>query len=539
MARAVERIPLEWTIKQEKYLKPIWDTFSIPQQTLIKSAYGMMLETKEEMKAWSVFNGEAKTDYLGFVTEWTECPYTPQEYNTIVGLVGRRAGKSFLTCFMLLYECLFGGHLLHVREDQDVVVPYVCYDLPTAMANMRYVSSLAKENPQLSKQIVTDLRNKIEFKNGIIIQPEPPTVKTGRGWAIPVVVMDEVGFWYKTSDNANPDVEVARALRYAQSQFPHGKRFIISTPYTEEGLLWNYAVAGTKGKNLDDPSLKKKFDDVLVVRSSTAAMENPMMTKLGRKKFEQLYAEDEPSIFTRESLALFVASESNFIPSELVDKATDSGITVRRPADIEKHGLIPSYVAVMDPAFRNDDFAFAIFHRDQYGMVVQDLLHTWTPDKRMKLSLDPTIVLGQIALWCREYNIPVVFSDQYQLETLQQLGQQLGFTIIGEDFTGVSKAKIYGSFEQALRTHKVRLLDIPEQRKQLTQINKKLTALRHVQIEAPKGKRDDIASVCAMGVYKAMQYYPSITVKKVEETFYQQQVRKIQERQKERAWDFS
>lgn len=43
----------------------------------------------------------------------------------------------------------------------------------------------------------------------------PPSGKALRGYAVPVVAMDEVGMWYTDSESANPDFEVWRAVRHA------------------------------------------------------------------------------------------------------------------------------------------------------------------------------------------------------------------------------------------------------------------------------------------------------------------------------------
>lgn len=539
MVAKYERIPLEWLIKQEKILKPIWEKFSTPQKTFIKAAYGMELETAAERQSWAIFNGACVYDELGYVTAHDDVPYEPREYEEIIGVIGRRAGKSYLTCFMVLYEALFGGHLESVPSGYDPVIPYICYDLPTSKQNMKYVVSFANSVPLLKKELATGGYDKIQFKNGIIIQPEPPTIKTGRGWAIPVVVMDEVGFWYKTSDNVNPDYEVQRALSYAQTQFAHRKQFIISTPYTEEGLLWDYALAGTQGKLIPESHERLQYENAVVMRCSTAAMENPEIVKHGRKTLETLRAKDDPTVFTRESLAQFIASESNFLPGSVIDGCVDKGVLARRREEVEKNGLQPSYVAVMDPAFRTDDFAFSIFHQDGKGRIVQDMLHTWTPNKKAGIALDPHIVLSQIAQWVREWNVPVVYSDQYQLEALQQLAGSLGFAIIGHDFTGISKVKIYGSLEQLLRTGRIRLLDQPVIRQQLSQLNKKLTALRNVQIGAPPGKKDDVATVCALGAHMSLQYLPAWIEAKPEKSHFQTVVDSIEhKRTKGDRWDF-
>lgn len=538
MAEKFERIPLDWLIEQPKLMKPLWDQLSVPQQTLVKAVYGLPLTSTGEQKAWATFNGACEMDDLGFITSWHEIPYEPQEYSTVVGLIGRRAGKSQIMCFMLLYEVLFGGHLSHVGEDEDVVVPYLAQDIFTAKSNMRKIVSIAKQSPKLYKEITTDLKDKIQFRNGITVLPEPPNVKTGRGVAIPVLIMDEVAFWYKAAENANPDFEVLRALSAAQIQFGRwGKKFIISTPYTEEGLLWDYYLAGTNGQKLvrDEQSA---YADTLVVQTSTAALENPRIVEHGRSVLQKEHDQD-PESFPREFLARFVKSESNFLPGTVIDSCTDKGVLVRRRNEVEVGGLRPNYVACMDPAFRGDDFAFTIGHMDQRGRIVQDLLHVWSPDKKLGVKLDPSQIIWHVGQFLKQWNIPVCYSDQYQLESLQQLALQQGFSILGHDFTGQSKSKIYGSLEQLLKTQRIRLLDRTEIRQQLSQLNKKLTAGGNVQIGAPIGRKDDVATVTALMAHLALQHYPTFIQEKPQETVQAREIRKIKAKQKEPRWDSS
>lgn len=537
----IERVPLSWAITQPKLLKPIWDMFSVPQQVFVKAAYGLPLESPAELRAWAILNGACEYDELGYPKNVQLIPYEPHEYSEVVGVIGRRAGKSLLTCFMVLYEATLGGHGAHTQDDQTLLIPYVCYDLATAKENMKYIPILAKKSPLLSKEIVTATRDKIEFRNGCIVQPEPPTVKTGRGVSVPVVVMDEVGFWYKTADNINPDYEVQRALTYSQSQFSHFKQFIISTPYTEEGLLWEYAKGGTRGCHLpDDHEEKSRFADAIVMRTSTAAMENPMIAKHGREQMMKIRAKDDPNVFLRESLAMFTKSESNYIPGSLVDDCTDVGVHGRKKEDVEKNGLAPSYVAVMDPAFRHDDFVFTIGHRDQYNQIVQDMMHVWTPNHKLGIKLDPEQIMWQIGQWLKEWKIPIVYSDQYQLEALNQIAMRHGFSIVGHDFTGRSKVKIYGSLEQLLKTKKIRLLDVKEIRQQLSQLNKMHTALGNIQIGAPKGKKDDVATVIALLAHIGLEYLPEVRETPKPQSLFQQLVMQHKRRQQEaeHAWDF-
>lgn len=529
----IPHLPFPEVIADEKLMKPIWDTLSVPQQVALKCFYGMPLAGRE-LDIWAIFNDSVTYDSLGYPLSVEPVPYTPKEYDLLVGILGRRAGKSStLTAFATLYEILFGGHMDHVTPGQDVVVPYIAQDLATAKANMIYIALLAKQVPLLEQQITASSRDKIEFRNGITVLPEPPAIKTGRGFAMPVVIGDEVGFWYRTAEAANPDYEVQRAVSYAQLQFPRAKQFLISTPYTEEGLLYDYWKAGTAGRKLPLED-RAEYEDALVLQASTAAMENPKIT---RKRLAKLQ-KDDPDAFIRESLTRFVSALSGFLPLELVEKATRDHGKERTRAQNEANGLRPLYVAAMDPAFRHDTFAFTVFHLDAHGRVVQDVLRTWTPDAKLGQRLDPGAILSEIAQIAQQWGFSTIYSDQYQLEALQQLALQHNLSIIGNDFTGKSKAKMYGSLLHLLRTDKIQLLDLPIIYQQLTQLQKKLNPMGSVQIAAPPGRHDDVASVIALGATVALMHLPSISAPPKAKTLYQEGMECIRRRQKQavEAW---
>ena len=105
-----ERVPLAFVISQDKLMKPLWEKLTTMQQVVIKAFYGLPLTGEAEHRMWAILNGAATFDALGYATEVFEHPYVPKEYETVVALMGRRSGKSYVSCFIALYELLFGGH---------------------------------------------------------------------------------------------------------------------------------------------------------------------------------------------------------------------------------------------------------------------------------------------------------------------------------------------------------------------------------------------------------------------------------------------
>lgn len=509
----IERVPFQEAIEDPRLLKNHFATLSRQQAVVLKAFYGLPL-VGEELDDWSMFQGGATYDALGFPISINQIPYTPKEYSKLIAILGRRSGKTDrISATIIAYEATLGGHQAHVAAKQDYQIYFVGQDLGMATSHIKFVAAALESSPLLAKYITNHIGSGITLKNGLTIVPQPPTIKSARGMAIPLAVLDEVGFWYTDAKSANPDFEVEIAIKYAQMQFPFAKEIVTSTPWTKEGLLWKYDQVGTDGVKLRCDDCKRigiwrcvhrakdqqKHDGVLVVHSPTAAMGNPRNT---RKRIIAIQR-DDPDAFQRESMAEFVDSISGFLPSSLVGDAIDQKVTTREyfPRRDHPEDPRPIYIAAMDPAFRQDSFAFTILHHDPKVGMVQDRFIQWQPAP--KVPLNPTVVLDQIVLILREFNISHVYSDQYQLESLQELAAARGFTIIKCDFTGQSKANIYGSLEMLVKQRRIRLLDDPSLYQQLVQLEKRITPNKTVLIGAPAGKHDDGPAVLALAVYQA------------------------------------
>ena len=87
MANSNERVPFALAIKAPKLLKKRFDRLSLPQQVVLKAFYGLPLN-EQELIHWSIFQGGATYDKLGFVTSVTPVPYVPKEYDTLVLYMG-------------------------------------------------------------------------------------------------------------------------------------------------------------------------------------------------------------------------------------------------------------------------------------------------------------------------------------------------------------------------------------------------------------------------------------------------------------------
>lgn len=395
-----------------------------------------------------------------------------------------------------VYEACFGGHEAYLRRGQKGYCYQIAQDTRMAAYALHFVYATIKSSPVATEMLLDEpTADEIRLKNNMVIKVLPPTLKSVRGFACPVAILDEVGVWYQEADSANPDFEIYNAIRPAQMQFPDRLTVGISSPYNKSGLLWKNYEAGTEGKHLPADE-QDNFRDVIVIHVPTGAGGNPRITR------EALAEEQrrDPKAFEREVLAIFQDSISGFLNSALVSKAV-----MRKIEELPADGRY-TYVAALDPAFRNDAFAFTIFHIDDSGRVVQDVVRQFKP-KHGEVN-NPEAIFSSIVPLLRDYQIVTVYSDQYHLESLQQLAFRYGFLIEGVPFKASNKAQIYGSLQQLLNQGRLSLLDNAECVRELKQLERRLTQGGVVQISAPPGLHDDLAAVTAICAYKCLWLMP-------------------------------
>jgi hypothetical protein len=519
----------------DKLLFKVWyEQLSPMQQTVLRAYYGLPITTDAHRFCWAVLNNSCQEDELGYPVEVREFPYSPKEYEQLWAVIGRRGGKTtMIGALVFAYECTLGGHLDYVLPGQTPRAVLISQMKDVAIENLVSIKLCLESSPLGTREISQALSDCIVMKNGISIVASSPNIKAQRGLAIPVVGMDEVGFWYKEAESANPDYEVERAVSAAQAQFPRRKRFGISTPWSKEGLLYKYHGAGTEGRRLREDEDRTEFQDILVVHATTAAMtvgmegqKDAFTGKAKRPQVERKFLVKERARdlagFIREYLARFVDSVSAFIQRAALETCTLRHATRKdRTQDLlwweprpragvpEDAGLArPIYVAAIDPAFRRDAFGFCVVHHEPGVGIVVDKAKRYLPQANKKLN--PSEVLADLLPDLQAYGVTHVFSDQYQLEALTQLFSQLGIVLEGVDFTQRSKALIMGNLESLINQGRLHLLDpkcspvAQEMFDELLALEKVLRPNGTVSIAAPPTGWDDMAIVLGLAAYRAM-----------------------------------
>lgn len=518
------RISFAEAISEKRLLKPWIDKMSMFQRTWLKVMYGCPLDGNlrddrgfTELEYWAASQGQASYDDLGYIKSVQPLDYKPLEYDEVWGITGIRGGKTDrLGATIVAYEAICGGHEDHRKTDRPIICLQIAQDIRMAKYSLHSISTVLKsmsflkaDSPQ--SWITNTTADRIELKNRVHIMVTPPTVKAIRGYDSPVAVLDEVGIWYQDADSANPDFEIYDQVGSRQAQFTHPKIVGISSPWNRGGILYQRYEAGTNGHNVRcDDCLRsgRQLDSCetcvkarlphkgrLILHSSSAAS-NPIITR----NWLQGKLHKDPRNFERECLARFQDSLSGFLPSVLIEKARAKGITQRDPV------VGNFYIAAIDPAFRRDAFAFTVVHCDPKVGIIQDYVERWFDPTGT--ARDPGEIFAAIAPILKLYNIKSVYSDQWSFEALNYLAQQHNFSIEEVTFTGGSKAEIYGNLQQLLRQRRISLLDHPETIAELKSIEKKNTQGGQVQIAAPEGQHDDLATVIAIAAHEAVWMLP-------------------------------
>ena len=534
------RIPFEEAIQEELLLAPRMRQLSVPQQVCLKAYYGCALSEDtidpatgfSELDLWTFYQGGGLQDEFGYPLSrpLIQIPYTPQEYREAWMVVGRRGSKTDkFGATMVAYEAALGGHEQWLSPAQPGLVFLISQDLRAARYALNFIRGALESSPLLARAIKQITADRIDLKNNITIASIPATLKSVRGYSSPVAVLDEVGVWYQESESANPDFEIYRAVIPGQIQFPNRKIIGLSTPWNKSGLLWKFFEAGTNGLKLEGSDLvRAEFQNILVLQGSTALMGNPFVTRdeLAADRARDLKA------FEREYLAQFQDSISGFLPVALVERAKMSAIREVAPSP----GL--SYIAAMDPAFKRDAFGFTITHRSFEGPLMQDVTRRWLAPPGQTLS--PRAILEEIARLCTDYRISIVYSDQYQLESLQEIAREFKLIIQGVPFTAKSKAQMYGNLQQMFMQGTIRILDDAETIKELKALERTMTS-DSVKISAPPGMNDDMASVLCLAMSQAQLFLsrpPEVRPTDDEPTPYQRVMAQLEaKRPQTTVWD--
>jgi hypothetical protein len=434
---------------------------SLAQGTILKSIYGLELS-----------DAELEIYYRGTGRE----VYDAREQREITVLAGRRSGKTGkIGAPVGLYEA-FRDHRIPRGERACVVL--IAPTIAQAEIARDYMYNGILSSPILSARVAKCRKNEIMLKSRITILCCACSSISLRGMAVVAAILDEVSFMRNEQTSVHCDEDVLAALRPAMITFPESKLIKITTPHAKRGVVWNEY---RRRPELNYP----------VWQLSTTEM-NPTVSA------ELLEQERERSLenFKREFLAEFTDNVVSWIEPEVLDACSVQG---RKELPRVNDG---TYVAAVDPAFKQSDFGLAIAHRTSGGLIVLDYVARWTGTKKAPLGFER--VCREIADILRGYGINEVQGDQYAAAAIQQEFLKLGIRYREKTFNRQTRPQLFNNLKHLLLQRKIELLDQPELLQQLRALEEYKMADGGIDIRPGHGK-DDLAIVLALCAFELSQ----------------------------------
>jgi hypothetical protein len=432
-------------------------SLSPAQTTLLKSLYGLSL-TSDELNFFTLCTGRPE--------------YIPIDYPECAVIAGARSGKdSRIAAPTALYEAVFGGHEKYLAPGERAIIACVAQDRRGANILRGYIFGLINEKPWLRDLLDGEpTADEIRLTNRVSIVCFPSTMRSIRGWSIPVSIMDELAFfrWEGASDS---DVEIQTSLRRGGVNFPRTKLIKISTPYLKSGVL------ADDYKNFYGSDSR----DILIWKAPSALM-NPAL-KADRLAREQRL---DPVRFSREYEAEFSDDVDAFLNSAWIDHAISKNIYQRR------YDSRFRYVSVIDQSgLRADDFALAIGHMEN-DIFLLDLLRVWRA--RTNATVDLAGIIGEIVAITKSYQCGRVIGDRSAAPWVQTKFADERFQFIESE---LDTTACYLAAEPFFATGKVDLLNNQDLQRELRLLERRNRPGGKVAVEHPARSHDDAAAaVC-------------------------------------------
>jgi hypothetical protein len=319
------------------------------------------------------------------------------------------------------------------------------------------------------------------LRNNVTIICCPCSSVSIRGKNVITAVCDEVCFWRSEETAAHSDVEVLAALRPSLITFPKSKLVKISTPHAKRGVVW-------------DEFRRRGELPYAVWQVSTTDM-NPNVSR------EMLEHERERNLeqYKREYSAEFVENVVSWIDSEVLDPCIVPG---RTELPRVNNG---TYVAAVDPAFKQSDFALAIAHRTNEGLMVLDRVDRWTGTTKAPLAFGR--VCREVADILQRYQIDHLQGDQYGAAIIQQEFLKLGISYREITFGPHTRPQIFNNLKHLLTQRTIELLDRHELLQQLRALEELRAHDGSIDVRPGYGK-DDLACVLALCAFELSQNQP-------------------------------
>ena len=424
------------------------DSFSA-WRALLAGFYGLPLSA-DELFHWQALTGRLSAPEAAHDELWL--------------VVGRRGGKTQNAALLAVYEAAFKDYTDRLSPGEVATVMLLAADRKQARSVFRYISGLFESNPMLARMVVREDKESIELSNRTAIEVHTASFRATRGYTVACCIADELAFW-RSEDSANPDFEILNAIRPAMATLD-GKLIALSSPYSRRGALWD-AYKRHYGKT----------GPILVAQAPSRTM-NPT---LPQRVVDQAMQRDLASA-RAEYMAEFRTDVETFVSQEAVDACT-------HPDRLELPPIAgQQYFAFTDPSGGSkDSFTLAIAHRENEVGILDAVRATKPP-------FSPESVINDYAALLKQYRISEVTGDRYAGEFPRELFRKQG---IQYKLSAKPASDLYRDLLPLLNSGRVELLDNPQLRTELTNLERRTARSGKDSISHPQGGHDDLINAAA------------------------------------------
>ena len=389
---------------------------------------------------------------------------------------GRRSGKSRIAATLAVYAAAFRSYDAILSAGERATAMILAADRRQARVTLGYVRGLLHGCPMLATLIDHETREAIHLRNRVTVEVHTASFKATRGYTVCFAALDESAF-YPSEDSAEPDVEIANAIRPGMLSVPGALLVGLSSPHARRGLLWEqYA-----------QHYAKEGDAIVVWQSDTASMNPTVDPAIIAAAYEQ-----DPQRAGAEYGGEFRTDVCGFLDPALIAAAIDSDVRERAPIDGVR------YYAGCDLAGGGADWScLAVAHGERRGtdapVATLDVLRGWR-------SADVESIVAEMAQLCARYGVREIVADKYGAAWPVAAFARRGIVL---RHAPRNTSETFAEFAPMILTRRVRLVDAPVLAAELRALERRVRPLGKDSISHPPRGHDDHAAAAALALVEA------------------------------------
>jgi hypothetical protein len=452
-----------------KSLRARADGTALSSRTRLSAAERLAKVTGDDpsWSAWRVFLKGLEGEHLSPSDRaiWSNhASAEPREgvgFAEAVCCVGRRAGKSTVAAVLAVNAALNARPPAHAEQH---VVAMAQTETNARRVLFAMAQSITESDVALRRRLREEpKRGELAFDTGTRLVTLPCVPSALRGYASPLVVLDELGFY-----EPDESIEAVRAARPCLATVPGSRLVIISSPGAAVGALYDMT--------------EKPGADTLVWRASAPDM-NP---SLPRDYLERMRISD-PVGYRAEVLGEFVAGVSTLLAPEAIEACARSDAAELRP----RSGVRYRAFADMSGG-RHDAATFAVGHLDDDGAAVVDVL------RRVEPPFSPADAVDEFVSVAHDYAVHKVVGDQYGAALNADLWTERG---VRYEPCRFNRSALYLSLVGPVNQRRIRLPRSAVLMRELRELMRRKTRAGRESVDHPMSGSDDAANAVAGVVF--------------------------------------